>query len=123
MSLNTPVMNAMAMMYERARASMSEADLEELTCLSELAVDEARRMGDVCSGIGCLIAYDGRTETGAGNFRDAGDVSSLLFALGHSFDMLAGMVHVGDRATYESRLRALTKQQHAEEGVQTGAQS
>lgn len=123
MGLNTPVIDAMAMMYERGKASMSDADLEELTCLSELAVDEARRMGDVCSGIGCLIAYDGRTKTGAGNFRDAGDVSSLLFALGHSFDTLAGMVHVGDRATYEIRLRALTKQQHAEEGVHTCAQS
>lgn len=30
MGLNTPVIDAMAMMYERGKANMSDADLEEL---------------------------------------------------------------------------------------------
>ncbi|MBL8445431.1 MAG: hypothetical protein JNK52_15415 [Zoogloeaceae bacterium] len=111
MGLNTPVIDAMAMMYDRGKANMSDADLEELGCLSELAVDEARRMGEVCAGLGCLIAYDGGSGSPrAGSFSEHDDVSTLLFALGHSFDVLAGMMHVGERATYESSLRAMNKQ-------------
>lgn len=115
MGLNTPVIDALAMMFERGKASMSDADLEALGCLSDLAVNEARRMGEVCSGIGCLIAHDGESESpDAGSFRDHDEVSTLLFALGHSFDVLAGMVHVGKRATYENNRRKLCDRQRIE---------
>ena len=99
------VQDAMQMMFQRGKATMSTDELDGLASLSDYAADEARRMAVLCEGLGCLIDYDSRNPTGAGNFRDGEDVSDLLFALGHSFDVLAGMVHVGDEATYEANRR------------------
>lgn len=99
------VQNAMALMFQRGKANMSTEELDGLASLSDYAADEARRLSAVCEGLGCLISYDSRNPVGAGNFRDGEDVSDLVFALGHSFDVLAGMVHVGDEATYEANRR------------------
>lgn len=104
---------AMTTMFECGKANMTAADLELLASMTEYAADEARRLSAVCEGMGCLIDYDGRNPTGAGNFRDGADVSTLVFALGHSFDVLAGMVDVGDRATYEANRRRLCELQGA----------
>ena len=105
------VQDAMALMFQRGKTNMTTEDLEGLASLSDYAADEARRLSVVCEGLGCLIDYDGRNPTGAGNFRDGGDVSTLVFALGHSFDVLAGMVDVGGRATYEANRRRLCELQ------------
>lgn len=99
------VQDAMALMFQRGKANMSTEELDGLASLSDYAADEARRLSAVCEGLGCLISYDSRNPTGAGNFRDGEAVSDLVFALGHSFDVLAGMVHVGDEATYEANRR------------------
>lgn len=99
------VQDAMALMFQRGKANMSTDDLEGLASLTDYAADEARRLSAVCEGLGCLISYDGRNPTGAGNFWDGEDVSTLLFALGHSFDVLAAMVHVGDEANFEAGRR------------------
>ena len=99
------VQDAMALMFQRGKANMTTEELDGLASLSDYAADEARRLSAVCEGLGCLIDYDSRNPTGAGNFRDGEDVSALVFALGHSFDVLAGMVHVGDEATFEANRR------------------
>ncbi len=99
------VQDAMALMFQRGKANMSTEELDGLASLSDYAADEARRLSVVCEGLGCLISYDSRNPTGAGSFRGGDDVSDLVFALGHSFDVLAGMIHVGDEATYEANRR------------------
>ena len=67
------VQDAMALMFQRGKANMSTEELDGLASLSDYAADEARRLSVVCEGLGCLIDYDSRNPTGAGNFRDGDD--------------------------------------------------
>jgi len=72
------VQDAMALMFKRGKANMSTEELDGLASLSDYAADEARRLSVVCEGLGCLIDYDSRNPTGAGNFRDGEDHRLLL---------------------------------------------
>ena len=109
--MSTAMQDAMSMMFARGKASMTAADLEELARLTEHASAEARRLSAVCDGLGCLVSNDGLERGRAGNFQGPGDVSTLLFALAHGLDVIAGMTLVGDEATFEANRRKLCAHQ------------
>ena len=104
--MSTTMQDAMSMMFARGKANMTDADLEELADLTEQASVESSRLSAVCEGLGCLIHCDGMDPAGAGNFQGAGDVSTLLFALAHGLDVIAGMALVGGNATFEACRRS-----------------
>lgn len=100
--------NILLGLFEKAKDRMSEGELQEVSCLTELAADEAQRISDLCMGLGCLVSTDGLNRGApAGNFQDAGSVSSLLFSLSHSLDVIAAMAKLGAAAEgYESQREA-----------------
>lgn len=106
--------DSMENLYERAREGLSTEELKALSGLTELAGDEARRLSDVCSNLGCLVSMDGRSDgTKAGTFQHHDDVSTLLFAIAHSFETISTMASIGDTATYHLHERALREAQEA----------
>ncbi|NMG46583.1 hypothetical protein GO613_00470 [Azoarcus communis] len=96
-----PFKSAVETIFERAREGLTMDELKELSNLTELASDEARRLSEVCSNLGCLVSMDGQSDgTKAGTFQHHDDVSTLLFALAHSFETVSTMASIGDSATY-----------------------
>jgi len=105
MSMNT-MQNAMTMLFKHGKASMSTAELCEISALTEHAWNEASYLADVCEGLACTISSDAaQPGPGAGWFEDADNACTLLCALAHSFDTIAAMAHVGDQATYYMNCR------------------
>lgn len=98
--MKRPMYDTMSTLFEHAKGSISDADLESFASLTEHAADEARRLADVCEGLACTIASDARGGIRAGSFEDADGAFTLLCAMSHSFDTLAAMAHAGDQATY-----------------------
>lgn len=93
-----PVYDTMSTLFEHAKDRISVAELESFAGLTEHAVDEARRLSDVCEGIACTVSSDAQGDIRSGSFEGADGVYTLLCALSHSFDTLAAMAHVGNQA-------------------------
>lgn len=70
------------------------------------SVDEAERqllnLAEVVGGLGCLVMADDNGKGGAisGNFREGGDVGTLLFAISSSIESLAALAGIGSDAEY-----------------------
>lgn len=90
--------DAMTMMFNHGKNSMSDAELQELGMLTDQAVDQARNLAQICEGLGMLIASDSAGGVGAGRLEGSDDVPTLLYSLAHSFDTIAAMVAVGEMA-------------------------
>lgn len=93
--------DSMENLYERAREGLSTEELKALSGLTELAGDEARRLSEVCSYLGCMIDTEGRSEgPRTGYFQESESVSTLLFTLAHGLETISTMASIGDSATY-----------------------
>lgn len=103
--MRRPMYDTMTTLFEYAKGSISDKDMEEFASLTEHATDEALRLAQVCEGIACTVESDARGGHPAGSFHGADSVFTLLCALAHSFDTIAAMAHVGDEATYHLNCR------------------
>lgn len=96
-----PFKSAIETIFERAREGLTMDELKALSNLTELASDEARRLSEVCSYLGCMIDTEGRSEgPRTGYFQESESVSTLLFSLAHGLETISTMASIGDSATY-----------------------
>ena len=103
---SVPLMEAAELLYQRAGTRLSDEELGRLARLNDDAVMEARRMFELCTGLGCLVSEDGRHKAGAGSFQCADSVAELLFSLAHSFDAIGAMAYLGDVAAHDRLTKA-----------------
>lgn len=91
----------MHQLYIAGKDNMSAAELRDFGgTLGDIAESHANEMRDVVKGIACLVACD--EPAGAGSFREAGDVYTLLGMISRQFDLIAGMVAVAKEATWKA---------------------
>lgn len=102
--MNT-MQSAMTMLFKHGKASMSTAELREISALTEHASNEADYLSDMCEGLACTIVSDAQAGPGAGWFEDTDGACALLRAMSHSFGTIAAMVKVGDAAESELEKR------------------
>lgn len=96
--MRQPIYESMSLLMNKAGDNLTPDDWLTLTNLTDAAADEAARMAEVVSGIGCLVSIDGQSKARAGNFQDADGVAALLWSLSHSFETVAAMAEVGSYA-------------------------
>ncbi|HET7831819.1 MAG TPA: hypothetical protein VFK88_02530 [Gallionella sp.] len=107
----------MSELWDRAADSLSTEELKWFAGSSEFTRMQARNLSEVVEGIGCLIGSD----ENAGNFQEAGSVTTLLFNISHSIDTIAGMMEISDfaqdrliNADHYQRLKEYKKKYAAE---------
>lgn len=83
-------------LWDRAADKLTNEELADVVRISEYATIQARNLSDIIADVGCLIGSD----TQAGNFRDRGSVSTLLFSIAHQVDTIAGMLEVSADAEF-----------------------
>ncbi|KVH52892.1 hypothetical protein WS89_31135 [Burkholderia sp. MSMB1072] len=86
--------------------SLDESDLNFLACATEQAVQEARNLSEVVSGIGCLISED-QTRDGvqSGALWD-NDIPTLLWSIASQIGIIGKLAYVGGEVDFELRRRA-----------------
>jgi hypothetical protein len=82
----------------RAGPHLTADELKSLGQLDDQARVLASNASTVAEGIACIVAFDGQTTVGAGNFQRAGEVASLLVVFAGVFDAIAGMIDAADLA-------------------------
>jgi hypothetical protein len=92
--------NVMWQLWERAKDSLSNPELEWFAQATEQARVESRNLRDVVSGIGCLIASD----THSGALQDRDGASSMLYAISAQLDTITGMIEIGSAANDRLRM-------------------
>ena len=97
------ISNALVTMWGKSKAHLSEAELREMSDLSDTAQFAACNLRQVVDGIGCLVLADESATNQAGNFRSADSVSTLLFSIASQIDLIDGLIQVGTEA--ECRLQ------------------
>jgi len=99
---------AMSLLFRKARAHLSDADLEWLFIDgSSYAEALAENAAVVAEGIGWLVHKDnaGAEHTSAGSFQSNADVPPLMFHMSNVFLQIASMVNVVAEAEVELRER------------------
>lgn len=94
---------AMTLLTNHGLKNMSLDELKWLSCATDLAEGEARRLGSVCEDIACLVANDDRAGLKSGNFQNADDVFGLLCVLSHNLNTIAGMIYLGTEAEHKAQ--------------------
>lgn len=90
--------NALHTLFRAAAPNLSHDELATISDLTEEARSATLRLGVVCEGIAALVISDTEKACSAGVFAEPGSIVELLLAVGHSLDVIAGMIRIGSDA-------------------------
>lgn len=91
----------MESLYHAAHQQLSVQDLQRIVTQGKCAVDQVRRLSELCTRLGCLVH-----SSDAGTYRDESDLGDLLFTLGELADLAQGRLDLGEYAQQEIQRRA-----------------
>lgn len=86
------IQSAIQTLMLRAGPHLTTEERQHLGRLDEQARVLSANAAAVAEGLSCIVAYDGQTDVGAGNFQSAAEVAGLLIVFGGVFDAIAGMI-------------------------------
>lgn len=92
------ISNALATMWAKSKAQLSDDELQAISDLSDTAQFAANNLRQVVEGIGNLVLADESATHQAGNFRTADSVSTLLFSIASQIDLIDGLIQVSTKA-------------------------
>jgi len=94
---------AFEILFHKARQGLSIPELELLERASSSAMEETSNLSDTIQGIGLSI------DEGHHNL----DVQTFLFYLSSQLDAIAGMINIGEEASFELEARKnMTENKH-----------
>ena len=87
---------------------LTDEQLERVSCTADINTT-MRNAADVLMGVGCLVAEDGNTEAGAGNFQDSDSVFRILCFFSDFIDSAAAAYRVAGDATTILHVRQMER--------------